>query len=283
VRILVTGAAGLLGSALLPVLGRDHDAVGVDLDDFDVTREAETRAAVRETAPEAIVHAAAWADVDGAESALEDVFRVNGVGAKNVALAANDVGARMLHLSTDYVFDGLAGRAYVESDPVSPVGVYGRSKWMGERFVREVADDWTIVRTQALYGARGPSFVRAILGRVDAGEPLSVVDDQTVCPTRAADLAEAILRILEEGTRGTYHASSRGECTWHGFAAAILEAVGKPDHPLSAISSETLDRPAPRPAHSVLRNLHLELTIGDTLPHWRKALSSHLEEVGRLA
>jgi dTDP-4-dehydrorhamnose reductase len=149
---------------------------------------------------------------------------------------------------------------------------------MGERFVRDIADRWTVVRTQALYGSRGPSFVRAILGRIRDGEPLRVVDDQTVCPTRAVDLADAIVRILEEGTPGLYHASSRGECTWFEFAAAIRAAVGKPDHPLSPISSEELARPAPRPAYSVLRNLHLELTIGDSLPHWKEALETHIRE-----
>jgi dTDP-4-dehydrorhamnose reductase len=280
VRVLVTGAAGLLGREVARVFSSRHEVTGADLGEFDITDLDATVAAVREARPGAIVHCAAWSDVDGAESSIEDAFRANGIGAKNVALAANEIGARILHISTDYVFDGTAGRPYVESDSPRPFGAYGRSKWLGERFVRDVADSWTVVRTQALYGRAGRSFVKAILERVAAGEPLRVVDDQTVCPTRAADLAQALLRILDEGTRGLYHASSRGEVTWHRFAEAILEAIGKPTHPLSPVSTAELDRPAPRPAYSVLRNLHLELTIGDTLPAWREALESHISEEG---
>lgn len=279
-KVLVTGAAGLLGSEVLRVFSERHAVTGVDLDDFDITDLDATVAAVRESRPDAVVHCAAWSDVDGAESAFEDAFRANGIGAKNVALAANEVGARVLHISTDYIFDGTAGRPYVESDLPHPIGAYGRSKWMGEQFVREAASTGTVVRTQALFGTRGSSFVKAILRRVEAGQPLEVVDDQTVCPTRASDLAEALLRILDEGTIGIYHASSRGECTWFGFAAEILERTGSADHPLSPIPSTKLDRPAPRPAYSVLRNLHLELTIGDTLPRWQDALERHLSEEG---
>jgi dTDP-4-dehydrorhamnose reductase len=154
---------------------------------------------------------------------------------------------------------------------------------MGEVFVREHAHDFTIVRTQALYGASGRSFVSAILARVRDGKPLAVVGDQTVCPTRAVDLAAALRRIVEEGGPGIYHASSRGECTWFEFARAILEEIDAPDHPLRESSTAELGRPAPRPAYSVLRNLHLELTIGDTLPHWRDALRAHLAETQREA
>jgi len=276
-RILVTGAAGLLGRSLLARLDGEHDATGVDLVDFDIADLATTVAGVRGAAPEVLVHCAAWADVDGAELDEDGAYRANAIGAKNVALAANAVGARILHISTDYVFDGTGDEPYIESDTPRPFGVYGRSKWMGESFVRDVADRWTVVRTQALYGETGPSFVKAIRARVDAGQPLTVVDDQTVCPTRAADLADAIVCIVNEGTTGLYHASSRGECTWFRFAKEILTLIGKPDHPLKAITSAELSRPAPRPTYSVLRNLHMELTIGDTLPHWRDALAAHLE------
>ena len=279
-KVLVTGAAGLLGTEVLRVFGSRHDVTGVDLGDFDIADLAATSAALSSHRPDVVVHCAAWSDVDGAESAFEQAFLANAIGAKNVALAANDAGARLIHISTDYVFDGEAGRPYVESDLPDPTGVYGRSKWMGEQLVREIADGPTVVRTQALYGATGRSFVTAILDRVRAGEPLRVVDDQTVCPTRAADLAEALLRIATEGTPGIYHASSRGECTWFRFAQAILAKIGNADHPLSPVSSEEFARPAPRPPYSVLRNLHLELTIGDTLPHWEEALGEHLRSEG---
>ncbi|MEN8149477.1 MAG: dTDP-4-dehydrorhamnose reductase [Planctomycetota bacterium] len=282
-KILVTGAAGMLGSALVSRLSPDHDVTGVDVGDFNLANLDITVRSVREAAPDVLVNCAAWTDVDGAEANETGAFLVNAVGAKNAALAANEAGARILQVSTDYVFDGRTDTPYIESDPVSPCGVYGRSKWMGERFVMDVADRWTIVRTQALYGAQGPSFVKAISARVAAGEALSVVEDQTVSPTRAADLADAIARIVAEGTPGIYHASSRGMCTWFDFAQEICAGLGKADHPISAMKSEYLDRPAPRPAFSVLRNLHLELTIGDVLPHWKEALATHLQETAENA
>ncbi len=279
-RILVTGAKGLLGNEVVAALSPDHDVTPVDIDDFDLTDRAATDVAVAAARPESIVHCAAWADVDGAEGDPEGAFRANGLGTKNLVLAARECGAHLLYISTDYVFDGSGQVPYVESDPASPLGIYGRSKWMGEHFVREHGLDWSIVRAQALYGATGRSFVSAIADRVRQGEPLTVVSDQTVCPTRAVDLAAAIRRILLEGGPGTWHASSNGECTWFEFAAAILELLGCPDHPLSPLSSAELARPAPRPAYSVLRNLHLQMTIGDTLPHWKDALAAHLAAEG---
>lgn len=277
-KVVVVGAGGLLGSELVPALAGGHDVMAPGRAELDVRSEASVRAYLEAARPAAVVNCAAFTNVDGAESAFEDAFAANAAGPRNLALAARDAGARLIHISTDYVFDGKAGRPYVESDPANPQGVYARSKWMGEQFVREIGGDWTIVRTQALYGPRGPSFLKAILGRVEAGEPLRVVDDQFVAPTRAADLAETLRRILEEGGPGTYHASANGECSWHEFARAILEETGRPDHPLVAISTAELSRPAPRPQASVLRNLHLELTIGDTLPHWRVGLRTHLRE-----
>lgn len=279
-RILVTGAKGMLGREVVRVLEPDHSVVGVDLDDFDIADPSATAEAVAENNPDGIVHCAAWTDVDGAESKQVEAFRANGLGTKHLALAARDCGAHLLSISTDYVFDGSGSAPYVESDPASPIGIYGRSKWMGEQFIRELGRDWSIVRTQALYGNTGPSFVKAIANRVREGQPLTVVNDQTVCPTRAVDLAAAIKVILLEGGPGTWHASSRGECTWFDFAAAILELMGCPDHPLAPLSSAELARPAPRPAYSVLRNLHLEMTIGDTLPHWKDALAAHLAAEG---
>jgi dTDP-4-dehydrorhamnose reductase len=278
VRVLVTGAAGLLGAEVVAALTPVHEVIGADLAEFDVTDLAATTRAFRDARPDAIVHCAAFADVDGAEAREIEAFRVNAIGARNAALAANNTHARLLHISTDYVFDGRATRPYIESDTPNPLGVYGRSKWMGELFVRELARDFIVVRTQALYGVRGASFPRAILARLDRGEPLRVVNDQTVCPTRAADLARALVLLLEKGAPGVYHASSRGECTWYDFAREILRLRGRPAHPLVPVSTTEFARPAPRPAYSVLRNLHLELTIGDPMPHWTEAIALHFRE-----
>lgn len=280
-RVLVTGARGMLGISVVRAFADRHEVTAADIDEFDVSNLDETIRAFRSAKPDLVVHCAAWSDVDGAEKAPDAVYLANGIGPRNAALGANETGARLIHISTDYVFDGTAERPYIESDTPNPLGVYARSKWMGEAFVREVGRDWAIVRTQALYATHGRSFLAAILARRAKGEPLSVVDDQTVCPTRTVDLAEAVLRIGEQGAPGTYHASSNGACTWFEFAGEILKAVGDPGYPLRPISTADLDLAAPRPPAAVLRNLHLQLTIGDTFPHWREALTAHFEEEGK--
>lgn len=277
-RVLVTGARGMLGSDVVRVFAGRHHVTGTDIQDFDIADLDATLRAFKAADPDLVVHCAAWSDVDGAEAEGDATFLANAIGARNAALASNDTGARLLHVSTDYVFDGTADRPYIESDSPNPLGVYARSKWMGEVFVRETCRDWAIVRTQALYAAHGRSFLKAILARRETGEPLSVVNDQTVCPTRTVDLADTLLRIAEQGTPGTYHASGNGACTWFEFAEEILRAVGDPDYPLRPIATADLDLPAPRPPASVLRNLHLQLTIGDTLPHWRDALATYFQE-----
>ena len=278
-RILVTGGDGLLGRELrIALAAAGHDVVAVDAADFDVTdAEATTRAIVEEE-PDAIVHAAAWTAVDDCESDPDRAMAVNGLGALHVASAARRVGARLMLLSTDYVFDGEKAGPYDESDPVGPLSVYGRSKLFGERLASGACPGMTIVRTQSLFGRGGPNFVESILGAVAAGRPLRVVADQRSCPTYAPHLATQIVRILDGSGEGLYHVSARGECSWYGLARAILDESGRADVPVEPIGSAALDRPAPRPRNAVLRNMHLELTIGDGMPPWQDGLRAYLAE-----
>lgn len=284
-RVLVTGAGGQLGLDLLDAFD-DHEVVGLAHADLDVADEAAVVAAVRDHGPDLVVHAGAWTDVDGCQQDPDRAHRVNALGTWWVARACHLAGAGMVYVSTDYVFDGTAPRdadgdprPYTEFDPVDPLNVYGASKAAGERLVRETLREHYIVRTAWVCGARGSNFVRTMLrvGR-ERGEA-SVVDDQVGSPTFTRDLSAAIRELAVTGRYGTYHRTNAGTCSWYDLAAATFELAGV-DVDLSRTSSDTLDRPAPRPAYSVLSARHSTLSGLREMPHWRDGLTRLLEELG---
>ena len=295
-RVLVTGAFGMLGHSLVPRLeeaGADVIAIRHSQDiavlppprdaarrretlPLDITDGAALVAAARSAHPDWVVHLAAWTDVDGCEGDPDRALRVNGEGSRNVALAAAAVDAPVLAMSTDYVFDGTATAPWREGDTTNPLGVYGKSKLAGEQGVRESNPSHVIVRTSWLYGAGGRNFVDTILARARAGQPLRVVNDQHGSPTYARDLSDAVVALLERRTFGTYHVTGTGECTWHDFAVAACELAGVKAE-VAAISSAELSRPAKRPAYSVLDNGAFEAVTGRRMPHWRDALKRYLE------
>ncbi|MEK7205627.1 MAG: dTDP-4-dehydrorhamnose reductase [candidate division NC10 bacterium] len=246
-RILVTGADGQLGTELVRALAPHGDLIPVTQADLDVTdrRCAEFVAALQ---PEWVVHTAAATDVDGCEREPERAMAVNAEGTRRVAEGCQRAGAGLVYLSTDYVFDGRKGAPYAESDPPAPLNAYGRSKLEGEQATRRVASRWTIVRTAWLYGVHGRNFVKTILGKAAAGEPLRVVDDQVGSPTHAGDVAEAVARLLSQGRTGMYHVTNTGTCSWYEFAREILRLTGYDSTAVAPISSAELNRPARRPA-----------------------------------
>jgi dTDP-4-dehydrorhamnose reductase len=223
-------------------------------------------------APTLVLHAAAWTDVDGAEADPAGAERANGDGTRNVARAACRAGARLVAYSTDYVFDGSNAAGYVESDPVAPRSAYGRSKLAGERAVREEHPQAYVVRTAWVFSPRGRNFVRTMLRLGAEREELRVVDDQRGCPTYTGHLAAATRTLLERCPPGTYHLAGGGACSWCELAAATVAAAGLPAR-VVPISSAELDRPAPRPACSILRSEH-ECT--PRLPNWREGLAACL-------
>ena len=276
-RVLVTGAKGQLGVELLDVLGRQHDVVGLDLPELDITSAEATRV-IADTRPAWVVHAAAWTDVDGCERDPERALLVNGEGTRRVAEACRAVGAGLVYLSTDYVFDGRKGAPYLEADPVSPLSAYARSKVAGEDAVRANAPRWAITRTAWLFGVSGKNFVKTIVEKAAAGGPLRVVDDQVGSPTYARDLAEAIAQLVSRGLTGAYHLTNAGSCSWYAFTHAILEEAGMADVAVTPMTTAELGRPAPRPAISVLAN-HAWVAAGmRPLRPWREALSAMLAE-----
>lgn len=276
-RVLVTGAAGMLGQAVMPALAAaGHEARGGDLPGLDVTRLEALAAAAGEFRPDWILHLAALTKVDDCESRSDEAFRVNGLGARNAALAAEGCGAALLALSTDYVFDGTATAPYTEEATAAPASVYGASKWAGEQAVRAVTPRHAIVRTSWLFGPGGPNFVDTILARARTGQGLRVVDDQRGSPTFTRDLAQGLLRLLEAGTFGTYHCTNSGDCTWYDLAAHALACAGL-DAPLERTDTASFPRPARRPAYSVLSNGRFESVTGWRMPPWQDAVRRHLE------
>ncbi len=275
-RALVTGARGQLGRALVQVLG-PRLVAGQDREALDIRDGAAIARACDELRPDVIFNAAAHTAVDRAESDPAAAFAVNAVGPAHLAYAARARGALLVHVSTDYVFDGRAGRAYREDEPPNPLSIYGASKAAGELAVMAAGDAHLIVRTSAVLGvggsqAKGGSFGERILAKARAGEPLRVVDDQVFAPTYAPDLAAALVALVERGARGLMHVTNTGACTWHELACAALQYAGL-DREVTRIASADLNLPARRPAYSVLANTrgaHFGLA---PLRSWREALA----------
>jgi dTDP-4-dehydrorhamnose reductase len=272
---------GQLGAALVRLAGaevRSLDRAALDLADLDAIEPA-----LASERPAVLINAAAYNRVDEAERRPAEAFAVNAVAPGRLARAATSLGARFVHISTDYVFSGDVRRPYLEDDLPAPLGVYGASKLAGEHLVRAHAPDALIVRTGGVFGTpagarRGRhNFVQAILAQARASQPLRVVDDQTVGPTYALDLACAILRLVDAGATGTVHVASAGCCTWYEFARAILDAAGL-DIPVIPISSAERAAAARRPPYSVLDCTRLA-AHGIVMPHWRDALKRYLAEV----
>ncbi|MCL6473247.1 MAG: dTDP-4-dehydrorhamnose reductase [Firmicutes bacterium] len=277
-RILVTGARGMLGTDLVDTLSKEHEVVGIDIDDLDITDAGQTKKKILEVSPELVVHAAAYTDVDGCESNLELAYKVNAIGTQNIALACQISNSAMLYFSTDFVFGGEKSTPYLEWDRPNPLSVYGASKYAGEHFVSHLLERYYIVRIAWLYGEHGKNFVKTILRLADEKDKLQVVDDQVGSPTYTIDVARAVLTLIKRGNYGIYHMVNKGEVSWYGFAKKILEISGRHDVLVEPIATEVLNRPAKRPAYSVLKNLALELTIGDPMRDWEEALEEFIEQ-----
>ncbi|MBI1799609.1 MAG: dTDP-4-dehydrorhamnose reductase [Candidatus Eisenbacteria bacterium] len=276
-KVLVTGAGGMLARAVLPALeSTGHAALALAHADADVTKIGALDHALKTFAPDWIFHFAAFTRVDDCEADPVRAHLVNALGARNVAQAAAASGVALLSISTDYVFNGRATRPYREYDPVDPLSVYGASKLAGEQAVRELHARHLIVRTSWLYGHGGANFIDTILRRARAGESLRVVDDQRGSPTWTRDLAPALIRLAERGQFGTCHCTNRGDCTWYDLAARVLLRAGVTAR-LERTDSAALSRPAPRPRYSVLSHEFFERISGLTLPEWSDAVDRYVE------
>ncbi len=282
-KLLITGAAGQLGQALLPEARRQGwEATATDLADLDITDSRMVREALNRHRPEVVVNAAAATRVDELESDPDGALRVNALGPRNLAVACRRLGAKLVHLSTDYVFDGIKAGPYVEWDATAPLSVYGRSKLLGEEWIRQQCPDHFIVRTAWLYGVPGPNFVMAILARsrsLGPGEELRVVQDQRGTPTSTLALAPQLLALAATEAFGTYHATCQGETTWYEFARLIAATAGLAVRVTPCTTAE-FPRPAPRPGNSVLENRLLKVAGLDLMPDWETAYRQFWEVCG---
>jgi dTDP-4-dehydrorhamnose reductase len=279
-KILILGHKGMLGSELCLTLSGAHEVTGKDLDEIDIVSEDDCRRVVAECSPEIVINAAAYTNVDGCETDRERCFAVNAVGVKNIALACRECAIGIVHFSTDYVFDGRKEAPYDEEDQPAPLNVYGASKLEGEHLLRTLSDRYLLIRTAWLYGRQGNHFVKTILEKAAEVKTLAVVDDQIGSPTYSRDLAAAVQLLIEGGHTGVFHLTNRGRCSWYEFACKILQYSGKRDVTVKPIRSDGLQRPAVRPAWSVLSSRKFFSATGKTMRFWQIALQEYLDRMG---
>jgi dTDP-4-dehydrorhamnose reductase len=281
-RVLVTGPAGLLGRAIIEeAVLRGHTPLALERGDVDVTDAAALTAAFLDAEPQVVVHCAAYTDVDAAELHEAQAMRVNSDSVTTLASLCAGNGALLVYPSTDYVFDGSAATPYLPEHPPSPLNAYGRSKWEGEQAARSLPKH-LVARTSWLYGRGGRGFVSTMLRRGAAGCDVEVVTDQIGRPTRTGDLAGAILSLARAGATGTYHVTGGGApASWYQVACEIFDACGF-EGSVQPTSSDVYQRPARRPAYSVLDCASTERIVGP-LPEWRSALREHLASSGAAA
>ena len=284
-RLLVIGAKGMLGRDLVNTLrfsfrpDQDWEILGWDIDEIDIQEENTTVTKIERIQPQIVINIAAYTDVDGCESNEEKAFAVNAEGMKHVALGALRCSAKVVYLSTDYVFDGEKKEPYEEEDPPHPLNVYGRSKLKGEQYVQELMEDSLIIRSQWLYGRHGKNFVSSILREAREKRVVSIVDDQTGLPTYTVDLATAISALIQRRARGIFHVANSDPCTWFTFGQAILKLSGMMEVKVIPISTKELGRPAARPLYSVLSTQKLRREISMTLRPWSQALREYVKSL----
>jgi len=278
-RIVITGAIGRLGSKLVELLSHDHDVSGIDYDQLDITDFMAARTIISDLDPDVVIHCAAWTDVDGCARDPEKAIRINGHGAQNIALAAANVDAPIVYVSTNEVFYGQLNRPYLEYDMPNPANSYGYSKMVGERAVAEINQKHYIVRTSWLFAHGGKNFIHSIINAAQSGDHLRVVTDEVANPTYNDDLAVAITKLIRTERYGIYHLTNEGACSRYTFARHVLDTAGFDDVFIEPISSKEWPRASVPPAYTALTNLAGEM-LGITLRPWTEAVEAFLENEG---
>jgi len=278
-KILLLGHKGMLGSDLLEQMSHHHEVIGMDVDEIDITSAGDCVKAIEDTAPQIVINAAGYTNVDGCETAKEECFAVNAEALKNIAVACHRKNIRIIHFSTDYVFNGTGSAPYKEDDDCDPINTYGASKLAGERYLQTLAQNYIIIRTAWLYGVNGKNFVRTILEKAKTTPRLTVVDDQLGSPTYTKDLAAAVDLLIEKNAQGIFHVTNRGSCSWYQFAVKILQESGIENVEVSPIKSDQLARTAKRPAYSILSMQKFISTTGKAMQPWQLGLQDYLESV----
>jgi dTDP-4-dehydrorhamnose reductase len=281
-KIMLIGADGQLGTDIQKVIDKNK-TIPLTIADLDITDRAKTIAMAEKHLPDVIINTAAYTRVDDCEDNDVTAFAVNASGAKNLAIAAKKVGAVLVQISTDYVFDGTKVTPYIETDRPNPTSSYGVSKYAGEQYVKYITDRYFIIRTSGLFGVRGcmstggKNFIEMVLGIAKEKGSIKVVNDQTVSPTYALHLAKSIAQLIKTNKFGTYHITNNGECTWFDFTKYVFELTGTKAE-LDATTTSAFGAKAKRPKYSVLDNHNLREIGLDDLPSWKDALKAYFEE-----
>lgn len=276
-KIIVTGCNGQLGRAINLELKNNSDVelVNTDVAELDITSIDKVMELVREVKPYAIINCAAHTGVDACEEEWDKAYRINAIGPRNLSIAATEARAKMIHISTDYIFDGKADRPYTEFDKPNPQGAYGATKLAGENMVKDFADRYFIFRTAWLYGD-GKNFVKTMLRLSETNDKVRVVGDQVGSPTSAKELAAVIAYLLFTENYGIFHATCEGSCSWAQFSEEIFRLAGK-NTKVEAITTEEFGAKAPRPAYSILENYMLKLTSDYRFADWHDALAIYMK------
>ncbi len=278
-KIIVTGCNGQLGRAINKQYAgsTEYELINTDVEDLDITDIEAVMAHVKEVQPYAIINCAAFTAVDKCETSEDLAFRINAIGPRNLSIAAAEVGAKMVHVSTDYVFAGDADTPYTEFVAPQPQSAYGRTKYAGEEFVKMFAQKYFIVRTAWLYGD-GHNFVKTMLKLAETRDEVGVVADQIGSPTSAEELAKAIVSLVPTDNYGIFHGTCEGFCSWADFAEKIFEKAGK-DTKVKHLTTEEYPTPTKRPAYSVLENHMFKMTGGYTFASWEDALDVYMKDL----
>lgn len=290
-KILITGAKGQLGSELQDIIKcgkaeiskvseniKKSEVIAFDVEQLDITDLNAVNQKINELRPDVVINCAAATNVDGCESNEDFAFRVNSIGPRNLAMACDNIGSKLVQVSTDYVFNGVGDKPLSEYDLTSPYSVYGKSKLLGEKYVQEFSSKYFIVRTAWLYGYEGHNFVYTMMKLAKEKNSIRVVNDQRGNPTNANDLAYHILKLIETEEYGIYHCTGKGECTWYDFAKMIIELSGEKCE-VKPCTSEEYKTPAKRPEYSSLDNMMLRNTIGDEMRDWKDAIKHFIHKV----
>ena len=273
-KILITGAYGMLGSDLREVL-KNHELISAGSKDLDITDKVKVMDFISEKSPEMVINAAAYTAVDDCETNYDEAYAVNALGPKNLAIACSKIDGPLVHISTDYVFDGNKRTPLIENDKLGPQSAYGKTKLEGEKFIQENTDKFFILRTAWLYGLHGANFVQTMLSLAESHDEITVVDDQIGSPTYSLDLAVSIANLLNSDKYGIYHLTNEGECSWYEFSKRIFE-LSNVDVKVVPVSTEEFPRPAPRPRYSVLSNQRWIKAGFPPMRKYEEALSDYL-------
>ena len=284
-KIMITGCNGQLGRALNKLYAKEQEISLINTDVFpgehimslDITDVDAVLSFVREWKPDAIINCAAHTNVDKCETDIDNAYRINAVGPRNLSIAAAQTGAKLMHISTDYVFPGTENRPLTEFDAVGPTSMYGKTKLAGENFVREFSEKHFVIRTAWLYGD-GKNFVKTMLRLAEGHDEVSVVKDQFGTPTSALELAKAVKYLLPTENYGLFHGTCEGSCSWADFASKIFRLAGK-NTKVNYITTEEFASPTKRPAYSILDNYMLRLTTDFTFAPWQDAIEEYMNDI----